>query len=94
MTYGANTIDWDISMFRDGFSPLRARTAPARLTALAMTAALIVTVAEPLPAASAPLTVTAPLMKPTDGSPPARTNASVFGSSWGTMAGVAAMCRF
>lgn len=60
MTRGANTIDRDISMFRDGFSPLRASRAPARFTALAVTAALIVTVAEPLPAAAR----SAQLMRP------------------------------
>lgn len=48
-------------MFRDGFSPLRARTAPARLTALAVTAALIVTVAEPLPALARSAELTRPV---------------------------------
>src|SRR5436853_4294689 len=61
MTDGANTIDRDISMFRDGFSPLRARTAPARLTALAVAAALIVTVAEPLPASARSAQLTRPV---------------------------------
>jgi hypothetical protein len=48
------------SMFRDGFRQLRARTAPARLTALAVSLALIVTVAEPLPAAARSLGLTRP----------------------------------
>jgi hypothetical protein len=39
-------------MFRAGFRPLRARTVPARLIAFAVSAALIVTVIEPLPAAA------------------------------------------
>jgi hypothetical protein len=49
-------------MFRDGFSPLRATTAPARFIALAVTAALIVTVAEPLPAAARSAQFTRPVV--------------------------------
>src|SRR4051794_12679300 len=48
-------------MFRDGFSSLRAQTAPARFTALALSAALIVTVAEPLPASARSLELTRPV---------------------------------
>ena len=48
-------------MFRDGFSPLRASKVPARLTALAVAAALIVTVAEPLPAAARSAQLTRPV---------------------------------
>jgi hypothetical protein len=39
-------------MFTDGFALLRARKAPARVTAFAVAVALIVTVAEPLPASA------------------------------------------
>jgi len=48
-------------MFRDGFSTLRASKASARFTALAVTAALIVTVAEPLPASARSAQVTQPV---------------------------------
>jgi hypothetical protein len=43
-------LDRDISMFRDGLRPLRASTASGRFLALAVSAALVVTVIEPLPA--------------------------------------------
>jgi hypothetical protein len=51
---------WDISMFTDFLNARRARTAAARLTVLALSAALVVTMVEPLPAAAAASKLTRP----------------------------------
>ncbi len=48
-------------MFRDGIRLLRARAVPERLVTLAISAALIVTIIEPLPAAARSAEFTRPL---------------------------------